>query len=123
MEWIYKEESFKIIGICMEVHRELGLGYSEIIYKDALEIEFKRHNIPYIREKEFRAFYKGLPLSRTFNVDFWVYESIILEVKAKSGIIEEHEMQTLNYIACAKMHLGIVANFGAKSFQQKRIVL
>jgi GxxExxY protein len=52
-----------------------------------------------------------------------VFESIILEVKAKSGIIEEHEIQTLNYIACAKMHLGIVANFGAKSFQQKRIVL
>ena len=123
MELIYKQESFDIIGICLEVHRELGLGYSEIIYKDALEIEFKRHNIPHVREKEFQAFYKGQPLSRVFYADFLMYGKIILEVKAKSAIVEEHEIQTLNYVACANMRLGIIANFGAKSFQQKRIIL
>jgi GxxExxY protein len=123
MEVIYREESFKIIGICLEVHRELGMGFSEIIYKDALEIEFKKHGIPYVREREFQVFYKAQPLNRSFFVDFYLYDKIVLEVKAKSGIIEEHEIQTLNYVATSKSKLGIIANFGAKSFQQKRIVI
>jgi GxxExxY protein len=123
MEIIYQSESFKIVGICMAVHRELGMGFSEIIYKDALEIEFKHHGIPYLREKEFQVFYKGQPLNRSFFADFFMYDKIILEVKAKSSIIEEHEAQTLNYLACSKTKLGIIANFGAKSFQQKRIAM
>jgi GxxExxY protein len=123
MEILYKEEAFKIIGICMEVHRELGIGFLEVVYKDALEIEFKRQGIPYSRETKFKIFYKGEALTRTFDVDFLVYDSIVLEVKAKSNIVEEHEFQTLSYLACAKMRLGLIANFGTKSLQYKRIVL
>jgi GxxExxY protein len=123
MELIYGDESFKIIGICMEVHRELKMGFSEIVYKDALEIEFRKLGIPYQREKEFQVFYKGQPLNRAFYVDFFMFDKIVLEVKAKTGIIEEHEIQTLNYVATSKSKLGIIANFGAKSFQQKRIVI
>ena len=122
IEILYKEEAFKIIGICMEVHRELGLGFHEFIYQEALEIEFKLQGIPFVREQEYKVFYKGKQLSKTFKADFVVFDKIVLEIKAKSEIIEEHEIQTLNYLACSKLKLGIIANFGAKSFQQKRII-
>ena len=80
-ELIFKEECYEIIGVCMDVHKELRNGYLEIIYKDAIEIEFKRLGIPYVREKEFHVFFKGQPLQRTFNVDFFVYNKINLESK------------------------------------------
>jgi GxxExxY protein len=123
MDILYKEEAYKIIGVCMEVHRELGVGFSEIIYKDALEIEFNKQDIPYIREAALKASYKGIPLRRSFNVDFTVYDKIILEVKATSTIIEEHEKQTLNYLAMSKMRLGLLVNFGALSLQHRRFIL
>jgi GxxExxY protein len=122
MEIIFRKESFDLIGICMEVHRELGIGYAEVVYKDALEIEFKELGIPYEREKPYPVFYKQHKLNRSFNVDFLVFGKIILEVKAASAIAPEHEAQTLNYLACAQARLGIIANFGALSFQQKRLV-
>ena len=71
-EIIYKQESYDIIGVCMEVHNNLGMGFDEVIYKDAIEIEFKRLNIPYIREKEYNVNYKDIPLNRKFYVDFYV---------------------------------------------------
>ena len=121
---IYKDESYTIIGICMEVHRELGIGFNEIVYKDALEIEFKNKEIPYVREKGFQAMYKGNPLKdRAFYVDFFVYDKIILEIKAKNAIVEEHLQQTLNYTACAKQRLGICVNFGALSLDYKRLII
>jgi GxxExxY protein len=123
MDILYKEEAYQIVGICMEVHRELGVGFSEIIYKDALEIEFNKQNIPYKREAPLKAFYKNIPLNRDFYVDFTVYDKIILEVKAASTIVEEHEKQTLNYLAMSKMRLGLLVNFGALSLQHRRFIL
>ncbi len=123
MEILYKEEAYKIIGICMEVHRELGIGFSEVIYKDAMEIEFQRQGVPYQREAPFAAFYKEIPLDREFRVDFTVYDKIILEVKAASGLVVENERQTLNYLAMSKMKLGLLINFGALSLQSKRMIL
>ena len=122
-ELIFKEESYKIIGVCMEVHKTLGVGFLEIVYKDALELEFKRLGIPYERERNFELFYKGIPLNRTFQVDFWVYNQINLEIKSKSVLIEEHILQTKNYCACAKCKLGILVNFGRASLEYKRIIL
>ncbi len=92
-------------------------------YYDALEIEFQLRDIPYVREKQFTVFYKETPLERHFFVDFWVFGKINLEIKAASFIAEEHIAQTLNYLACSKQKLGLIANFGEKSFVSKRIIL
>ena len=121
-EIIFKEESYKIIGACMEVHRELGMGFKEIIYKDALEIEFQQLNIPYQREKLYQVEYKGKILPRRYPADFVVYDSIILEVKATPFIINNFVLQTRNYLKASGIKLGIIANFGEKSFVSKRIV-
>ncbi len=121
-EIILKDESYRLIGICMEVHRELGMGFKEIIYKDALEYEFKTRGIPYTREKEFKINYKDIILQYRYNADFIVYGSIILEVKASYIIVNGFIKQTVNYLKASGLQLGIIANFGEPSFVSKRVV-
>ena len=87
MENFYlKDETYQIIGLCMEVHKILGKGHSEIIYGDALEYEFKKSNIPFEREKEFSIEYKGNILPHKFYADFIIYDEIILEIKTVKEI-------------------------------------
>ena len=76
-----RTKNYEIVGICMEVNRILGPRLLEIVYKDAIEIEFKNRNIPYEREKEYKVEYKGIILPHNFYTDFIVYDDIILEVK------------------------------------------
>ncbi len=118
-----EQESYKVIGACMEVHAHLGAGFLEIVYKDALEHEFKLRGIPYVREKKYEVVFKGVALPHYFCADFVAYENIILEVKAVSAIADEFIKQTLNYIAIAKSPLGIIVNFGTPSLQFRRVVL
>lgn len=122
-DFLYKTENYKLVGLCMEVHRILGYGLLEVVYKDALEIEFKQHKIPYAREREYSVTYKGIILPHKFYADFVVYDNIILEVKAISNISNEHIAQTINYIKLAKGRLGIIANFGTAELQHKRIII
>jgi len=121
-DYLLKEESYKIIGIAMEVHRILGKGFSEIVYKDALEYEFKQRGILYQREKEFIVNYKNTVLPHKFYADFVVYDKIILEVKSKKNIIEDHYAQVLNYLAISKLELGLLINFHERSLEYKRII-
>ncbi len=124
MDEIYlKEESYKIIGLCMEVHRILGKGHSEVVYKDALEYEFKINSIPYEREKIYEIEYKDIILPRKYVADFVVYNEIIFEVKAISQLTNSDIRQTLNYLASSKNKLGLLSNFGEDSLKYKRIIL
>ena len=122
-ELIYKDEAFKITGCCMEVHRELGKGHNEVIYKDALEIEFKRQGIPFTREQEYKLTYKGVVLPHKYFADFVVMDKIILEAKAIECLTDSHIKQTLNYLAASKLKLGLLVNFGEDSLTYKRVVL
>jgi GxxExxY protein len=119
---IYKDESYKIIGICMDVHNNLGPGFLEIVYKDALEYEFKKAGIPYEREKEYKVHYKGIILPHKFYADFVVFDKIILEVKAVSGIINEFIAQSINYLRISENKLALLVNFGEPSLYSKRII-
>ena len=117
-----KDENYAIVGLCMEVHQLLGCGLLEIVYKDALEIEFRNHNIPYQREREFSIEYKGIILPHKFYADFIVYDDIILEVKSVKEISNDHLAQTLNYMKLADTQIGIIANFQNKSLVHKRLI-
>ena len=117
-----EEETFKIIGICMEVHRNLGPGLLEVVYKDALEIEFKANNIPFEREKEFSIEYKGVILPHKFYADFIVNEDIVLEVKAIKEFSGEHTAQVLNYMKLSDSEIGLLVNSQNKSLQHKRLL-
>lgn len=107
----------------MEVHRNLGHGFLEIVYKDALEFEFKKQSIPYEREKEYDVEYKGVILPHKFYADFIVFNNVILEVKASKGVADEHYAQVINYLAVSKCKIGLLINFGDPSLYSKRIIL
>ena len=118
---IYKDESYNIIGAAMEVHRIIGCGYTEPIYQEALEHEFKLRNIPYEREKVFNINYKDITLQKNFRVDFVCYNKIIVELKAVSELTDGHFAQVYNYLKATNMKLGILLNFGDTELQRERI--
>lgn len=120
---IYKNESFEIIGACMEVHRELGCGFLEAVYQEALALEFSRQNIPYEQEVLLQINYKGQALKKEYKADFICFDKIIIELKALNKFTPEHLAQTLNYLKVTDFKLGLLVNFGAISLQYKRIVL
>jgi GxxExxY protein len=120
---LFKEESYNIIGKCFEVHNNLGPGFLEIVYKDALEYEFQNANIPYSREKEYKVNYKGIILPHKFYADFVVFDKIILEVKSISAIADEFIAQAINYLKVSGNNLALIINFGELKLNSKRIVL
>jgi len=121
-EIFFKEESYKIIAACLEVHKAFGNGFKEIVYKDALEIEFSDRHIPFQREKQFKIHYKGQLLKHKFYADFIVFDSIVLEIKAMPYIGVPFVYQTINYLKASDLKLGIVINFGEPSLKFKRVV-
>ena len=121
-EPLYKEESYKIIGLCMEVYNVLGRGYSEAVY-NALEYEFGQNGIAFTREHEYRIQYKDAILPHKYSADFVVQDKILLEVKAVQCLADAHVKQVLNYLATSKLRLGLLVNFGESSLVSKRVVL
>jgi GxxExxY protein len=120
---IFKDECYKILGRCFEVHNNLGAGFLEIVYKDALEYEFRTAGIYYHREAEYIVNYKGNQLPHKFYADFVVFDQIILEVKAVSGIADEFIAQAINYLKVSGNRLALIVNFGELSLKYKRIIL
>lgn len=121
-EIFLKEESYRIIGACMEVHKELGMGFREIVYKDALEIELASQGMIFCREKRYDIYYKGKRLPRKYYADFVILDSIILEIKASITIVNPFVYQTINYLKASGIKLGIIVNFGEKSLTSKRVL-
>ena len=106
----------------MDVHNNLGPGFLEIVYKDALEYEFKKANIPFDREVQYEVNYKDIILPHKFYADFVVFDKIILEVKGVSGLVDEHIAQTINYLKVSGNKLGLLVNFGELKMNYKRLV-
>ena len=122
-ELLHREETHRLIGLCMEVHRELGKGHDEIVYKDALVVELSRASIPFEREKKYEISYKGVLLAHPYYADFIVWDKIIFEAKAIETLTDSHIKQVLNYLAASKLRVGLLVNFGADSLEWKRVVL
>jgi len=116
------EQTRAIIGAAMEVHRELGPGFLEAVYQEALAMEFTDQGIPYQREMELSIFFKGRRLSSTYRADFVCYESIIVELKALQLLTGWEEAQILHYLKATKLERGMLLNFGRPSLEFKRFV-
>ena len=119
---IFKEESYKIIGICMNIHSTLGNGFLEAVYCEVLEKEFVKNNIPYQREVKLDLFFNGEKLDKKYKADFICFDNIILEIKAVSFIHENFTKQILNYLKATDKKLGLLINVGEKSLKYKRII-
>ena len=119
---IYKDEVYEIIGAAMEVHKELGNGFLEAVYHEALEKEFRNRNIPFESQMQFDIYYKGEILDKKYIADVICYGKIIIELKAVDKLSEEHYSQVINYLKASKLILGILINFGSKSLEFKRVI-
>lgn len=111
-ELLYKNESYQIIGLCMEVYNNLGFGFLESVYQEALEQEFITNNIPFDREHSISIRYKSITLDQTYCADFVCFHKIIVELKAVKTLSPEHQAQTINYLKATETELGLLVNFG-----------
>ena len=115
-------KTYAIIGAAMEVHRQLGCGFLEAVYQDALEVEFTLRQIPFRREVDLPVCYKGKPLQVAYRVDFLCYDSIVVELKALSDLSGVEEAQLINYLKASGLGVGLLLNFGLPSLQYRRFV-
>ena len=122
-ELVYPNEAYAINGAAMSVYNELGVGFLEAVYQEALEIEFAKRNIPFEREKELVIFYSGRRLRQTYKADFVCYGKIIVELKAVAHLDNAHRSQVYNYLKATGFKLGLLYNFGHENtLQQERRV-
>jgi len=119
---ILSKECYQIVGACMNVHKELGSGFHESIYQDALEVELSRLGIPFIREKELSIVYKGVKLKTFYKADFVCYDQIIVEIKALNELHSVHTAQVLNYLKVSNLPAGLLINFGEQSLKHEKYV-
>lgn len=115
--------TYKINGLAMRVHQELGMGCLEVVYKDALEHELRLASISYEREKEYPVLYRGIVLKHKFYADFIVEDCVVVEAKAQRGIAAKNNQQSINYLAISKCQVCLLLNFGEPKLQIKRVVL
>lgn len=106
----------------MEVHKELGAGFLEAVYQEALAREFTTRGIPFEREKQLLIMFKGKPLEKMYAADFICWDKIIVELKATRDILAQHQAQLFNYLKATSMTLGLLVNFAKPSLDYKRIV-
>ncbi|MBP5787812.1 MAG: GxxExxY protein [Kiritimatiellae bacterium] len=116
-----EEETEKILGACMAVHKELGNGFLEAVYQDALEIEFQERGIPYRREAPIRIFYKGHLLDKEYAADFICFDRVIVELKCVAKLVNAHKAQVINYLHGTKLKVGLLVNFGEASLKWERL--
>ncbi len=122
-EYPLQEETSEIIKVAYEVHRELGIGLLEIVYKDALEYEFKTKDIFYSRESKYEVPYKDIILKHHFYADFVIFDKVILEVKAKQGGISDDDYaKAINYLRISECKVGLIINFGTSKLGIKRVI-
>ena len=117
---ILKDEVYSIVNAALEVHNNLGCGFLESIYQEALSIELKQKGIPFIQQQELHVMYKTIPLRKVFVADRIVFRKIIIELKAETHLTPIDEAQVINYLKATGMEVGLLFNFGSKSLEWKR---
>ncbi|MBI4745004.1 MAG: GxxExxY protein [Deltaproteobacteria bacterium] len=111
-----------IIGAAIEVHKNMGFGFLEAVYQEALSIEFELRKVPFQKEVELPIHYKERKLSTYYKADFLCYECIVVELKALNQLSGKEESQIINYLKATGLETGLLLNFGAKSLESKRFV-
>lgn len=119
-ELIFKNESYQIVGACMEVYNNLGPGFLESVYQEALSKEFVSKEIPFLQQWGIDVYYKGEKPEKKFFADYLCYGEIIIELKVMEALAPEHEAQVINYLKATGRPLGLLVNFGGKSLHYKR---
>ena len=119
---VYKELSYKIVGLAMEVHSKLGFGFLEKVYENALMIPFEKNEVPAKQQAPVKVYFEGRIVG-DYYADILVDDKIILELKSVDKIIDTHRAQVLNYLRATGLRLAIILNFGRSSFEYERFII
>jgi GxxExxY protein len=112
VELLLKDECYQVMGACFEVYKELGCGFVEPVYQEALEIELRSQEIAFEAQKQLQLRYKGQLMKQTYIPDFVCFDRVILEIKAVSKLCDDHRAQVHNYLKATGYRLGLLVNFG-----------
>ena len=112
-ELMFAEEVYAIIGAAIEVHKELGPGFLEAVYQEALEVELQSRQIPFVTQEILQIQYKGQLLEKKYVADLVCYGQIIVELKSLERLSGTEEAQILNYLKATGLSLGLLINFGS----------
>lgn len=124
VEIVFKEESYKIIGACFEVYKEMGCGFVESVYQECMELELRLQSIPYVPQPKLELVYKNQRLQQTYRPDFICYSKIVVEIKALERLSDIERAQLHNYLHATRFRLGLLVNFGYyPQLEFERIVL
>ncbi len=116
------EKTYRIIGAAIEVHKELGCGFLEAVYQEALGREFTARGIPFKSQPVVQISYKGKPLNKAYQPDFVCFDEVLVEIKAISALTGLEESQIINYLKAAGLKVGLLINFGSRSLEHKRFI-
>jgi GxxExxY protein len=119
---LFEEETFKVIGACMTVHKKLGCGFLESVYQEVLRKEFTKEGIPFEEQKKLNLYYEGEKLDKYFKSDFLCSDKIIVELKSVAFLNKSLESQVINYLKATNKEVGLLINFGEKSLKWKRFI-
>lgn len=122
-DYPHQQETFAIIGACIEVHNELGCGFLEAVYQEALSLVFSEKGIPFVREKVMDIHFRGKVLDKKYIADFVCFDKVIVELKATEGLCEQNFAQVLNALKATHLKIGLLINFGTTKLQYRRIIL
>lgn len=122
-KYLFKDECYKIIGCCMEVHNELGCGFLEAVYQEALSIVLSEKKVPFVKEKVLDIEFRGKILDKKYIADFICFDELIIELKATDALANHDIAQVLNYLKATGKRIGLLINFGTTKLQYKRVIL
>ncbi len=122
-ELLRKQEVYAIIGAAMEVYNELGPGFLEAVYQEAMEIELSSRGIPFESQKELTVYYKDRPLNKKYTPDLLAFGQVVVDLKALDRLTSKEDSQLLNYLKATRWEVGLLINFGAvNDLEWKRMV-
>ncbi len=114
--------SYDIIGAAMEVHRELGPGFLEAVYQEAMEIELRERKMPFLSQPQIKLYYKQFPMEKFYKPDFICFDTHVVEIKAETGMTPVDEAQIINVLKTAHLQIGLLINFGQSSLKYRRFI-
>lgn len=119
---LFEEETYKIFGTCMMVHKSLGAGFLESVYHEALEKEFEIQKVNFDSKRKLQVYYNEVALNKYFIADFICFDKIVVEIKATTFLHKDTEAQTINYLKSTNYPVGLLINFGQSSLTWKRFI-
>jgi GxxExxY protein len=121
---MFRQEGYDFMAAAFEVYNEIGYGMAEEVYQQSLEIELSLRKIPFLTKQELEVFYKGHRLATCYKPDLVVFGGVVVELKAVTELLSDHEAQLFNYMRVSRMAVGYLVNFGRKgALQWKRFIL